>query len=375
MTRVERHAQARNGGGPHLLDIQEDAAPAFTLVRHSQISLGSAAVYLVDKIIPRVGVTAVWGQPKCGKTFITHDLSMHVALGWQYRGRRVKPGIVVYLAAEGATGFRARVEAFRRERLSEQDDPPFFMIDASPSLIKVHEELIRSIRIGLEEGAPVLVVIDTLNRTFEGSESSDEDMTAYVNAAHALKTAFQCAVIIVHHSGLDASRMRGHTSLLGAVDASISIKRDPADNIVMTIEAAKDGPAGEEITSRLQVVDVGTDEDGETISSCVIEPVEAQARPAQGPKPKAPTKSGKTALDAIRMAIAEVGIVPPAAEHIPPSVKCVTIEQWRTYAYQKGISASGEPRAKQQAFKRASAELIGDRHVVVWEPYAWTLKV
>ena len=43
---------------------------------------------------------------------------MHVALGWEYRGRRVQQGAVVYLALEGGHGFPARVEAWRRRHLN-----------------------------------------------------------------------------------------------------------------------------------------------------------------------------------------------------------------------------------------------------------------
>jgi len=34
-----------------------------------------------------------------------------------------------------------------------------------------------------------------------------------------IRNAFGCAVIVVHHCGIDATRPRGHTSLAGAVDA------------------------------------------------------------------------------------------------------------------------------------------------------------
>ena len=67
--------------------------------------------YLVKGIIPRDGITVVWGPPKCGKSFWTFDLVMHIVLGRAYRGHRVQQGAVVYLALEGGHGFRARVEA------------------------------------------------------------------------------------------------------------------------------------------------------------------------------------------------------------------------------------------------------------------------
>ena len=99
-------------------------------------------------------------------------------------------------------------------------------------------------------------------------------MTAYIRAADAIRDAFGCAVVIVHHCGIDANRPRGHTALAGAVDAQLSVKRDAADNTVVTVERMKDGPEGDTVTSALQTVDVGTDEDGDAITSCVIVPAE-----------------------------------------------------------------------------------------------------
>ena len=70
------------------------------------------------------------------------------------------------------------------------------------------------------------VVLDTLNKSLVGSESKDLDMAAYIRAAEAVRDAFDCVVIIVHHCGWDESRMRGHSSLRGAVDAEMSVTRE-----------------------------------------------------------------------------------------------------------------------------------------------------
>ena len=93
----------------------------FALVPFDQIKISAGPSYVVKGLIPRAGLVVIWGPPKCGKSFLTFDLAMHVALGWEYRGRRVKQGYVVYCALEGAQGFVNRVEAFRLEKLSGDD--------------------------------------------------------------------------------------------------------------------------------------------------------------------------------------------------------------------------------------------------------------
>jgi AAA domain len=244
----------------------------FTLARFSAVTLPTTAAYLVKGLIPRAGLTVIWGPPKCGKSFWTFDVAMHVAAGKDYRGRRVKRGAVVYLALEGGHGFRARVEAYRRRH--DVGDVSFYLITDRTDLVRDHPTLITAIR---STDMPALVVIDTLNRSLAGSESKDEDMSAYIRAADAIREAFQCAVAIVHHCGVDGSRPRGHTSLTGAADAQLAVSRVGADNILVTVEWMKDGPEGDQIVSKLEHVSLDMDEDGEPISSCVVVPVEGEA--------------------------------------------------------------------------------------------------
>lgn len=248
--------------------------PRLKLVPFDDIKLVTERNYLVKGWVPGEGLVIVWGPPKCGKSFLIFDMVMHVALGWEYRGRKVVQGPVVYLAAEGAHGFKARIEAFRQRHLPENHEPPaFYLVGATIDLIGDHAQLIAAITANAV--TPAAVVIDTLNRSLNGSESSDEDMADYIRAADAIREKFNCAVIIVHHCGINDKRPRGHTSLTGAADAQISIKRDKAKNIIATLEWMKDGPEGEVFASALENVDVGEDDDGDNITSCVVVPVDA----------------------------------------------------------------------------------------------------
>jgi hypothetical protein len=256
-----------------------------SLVPFDEIKLGVEPRYLVKGIIPRVGLVVAWGPPKCEKSFWIFDLGMHVALGWQYRDRRVQQGAVVYCAFEGQTGIQARVEAFRQTFPIEFDGPvPFYLQPVTLDLLADQKELIAAIKRQLETTAPALVVLDTLNRSLRGSENDSRDMAAYIAAADAIREAFNCAVAIVHHCGIDGSRPRGSTALSGAVDAQLSVKRNALDAIIVEVEFQKDGPAGDMIASRLKPVDVGKDADGETISSCVIEPADVPKAVDAGPK-------------------------------------------------------------------------------------------
>ncbi|MFO1127826.1 MAG: AAA family ATPase [Rhodospirillales bacterium] len=261
----------------------------FTLVPFSQIRMQRRRLFVVSGILPSEGVAVIWGPPKYGKTFWIFDLAMHVALGWSYRGRRVAQGIVVYVACEGAIGLEARSEAWRREFLGDNaEDVPFYLVTTRLDLAKDATALIADIRSQLPQNTDVgLIVIDTLNRSLGGSENDDEDMAAYVAAADMIRESFTALVAIVHHCGVAGTRPRGHTSLTGAADAQIAVRRDDAGNVIAQVEYLKDGadgPDGAIITSRLRRVDLGTDEDGEAISSCVVTEADGAAAKTSGGK-------------------------------------------------------------------------------------------
>jgi RecA-family ATPase len=160
-------------------EAQAERAARIKLIRFSEIVLTTDPDYLVKGLIPRVGMTIVWGPQKSGKSFWLFDLMMHVALDWLYRGRRVQHGPVVYCYFEGQQAIPKRKEAFQQQFLSEDADPPFYLQPLRLDLIAEHEALIDAIRQQLGDAAPAAVTLDTLNRSLSGSESSDEDMSNY----------------------------------------------------------------------------------------------------------------------------------------------------------------------------------------------------
>src|ERR1700704_3392866 len=137
--------------------------PRFRLVPFGELRPSKAPAYLINGLIPRVGLTVVWGSPKSGKSFVISDLMMSVALGWEFRERKVIQGAVVYCAFEGADGFGKRAEAFRQHHgLAEDLYVPFYLVSARMDFIKDHIELLAAIRLVLGNIKPVAVVLDTL---------------------------------------------------------------------------------------------------------------------------------------------------------------------------------------------------------------------
>jgi AAA domain len=231
--------------------------------------------YLVKGLLPDSGLAVIWGPPKCGKSFWTMDVAFHIALGWEYRGRRVQQAPVVYIALEGRNGIPDRADGFRQHHGVE--DMPFHLMTTGLDLAKQVSTLIADIETQLGDTKPGAIFIDTLNRSLVGSESKDEDMAAYLAAAGKLEQKFNCLVAIVHHCGIDATRPRGHTSLSGAVEVQLAVEKPGDRQVMVTVELAKDMPEGAEIFSKLETVDLGTDRDGDPIASLIVLPADASA--------------------------------------------------------------------------------------------------
>lgn len=343
----------------------------FKLIPFHDLRPGPEPVCLVKGVIPRDGLTVVWGPPKSGKSFWVFDLALHVALGWQYRGRRVSQGAVIYCAFEGVEGFKRRAEAFRRSQLAGRDEDlpvAFSLIGARANLVADHPALVSAIRSQLGT-RPALVVLDTLNRSLQGSESNDQDMAAYVKAADAIREAFGCAVVIVHHCGINETRPRGHTSLTGAADAQLAAKRDTDGNIIVVVEWMKDGPEGEMIASRLEEVTVGADEDGAPIQSCVVVPAEGGAV-ASGRKATKLSGKAKAGLRHLQECLSDRGR-PMSNGRTPAGVKAVTLIEWREHLVKAGvINRDGNPR---EEFSRIRVTLMNADVVGIWEDFVWTV--
>lgn len=341
--------------------------PRFALVQFKAILLSTTPNYLIKGFIPREGLVVVWGPPKCGKSFWTFDLTMHIALGRDYRGHKVRQGSVVYLALEGGVGFYARVEAWRRQHLADHaDDVPFSLLPVPVDLIADKDKLIHAIRV--QGYAPAVVVIDTLNRSLNGNENDSRDMAAYIRAADAIREAFHCAVLIVHHCGIAGDRPRGHTSLSGADDAQIAVERKDDGLIIAQVEHMKDSEAGATALSRLESVDLGCDDDGDPITSCVVVPADGEQIPT---KKKQVSGATKIALDLLIRALADDGKKAPASNHIPTGVVTCAIDLWRRYCYDGMLTESQDADTKRKAFHRASKRLQELRIIGVWQDHVW----
>ena len=177
---------------------------------------------------------------RVGKNLHGDWLGMCIATGTNWLGRKTQQGTVLYIAGEGGglDGIGKRCQRWQ-DYYQLPEPHNFRIIDDAFSLIQNSEldELCEIIDVDLlDVGNPTFIVIDTLARNLGGSDSSDENMAKFVAAADRLRSSYGSAVNIIHHTGWDKSRERGHSSLRCAADTMISMVK-LGEHIYQGVEA------------------------------------------------------------------------------------------------------------------------------------------
>jgi len=226
-----------------------------------------ATTWRVKHLLPDKGLAAIFGPSASGKSFMAFDLGACIAEGRTWFGHKTIATPVVYVMLEGQAGLQKRIKAWIKARGGSLPKD-FHLILESVHLTNLDQVL--SLSEAIPKGA--VVFIDTLNRAAPtADENSSKDMGAIIEGANMLRMLTDGLVVLVHHTGKDTTQgMRGHSSLFAALDGAIEVKRNNAGR-TWTVAKTKDGEDGKSTPFKLAVHDLGTDLDGEPITSCTVE--------------------------------------------------------------------------------------------------------
>jgi hypothetical protein len=275
-----------------------DEAPRFKFKVESahDFSRRPAPSWIIKNVIPQGEVAMLFGESGSGKTFVALDFAIAISTGEPWRGMLTKKGRVVYVAAEGAGGFRNRLVAYAQHHQIPLDSIPIGIVAGAPNLLEKADalDLAKSI---VHSGGADVIFIDTLAQTTPGAnENSSEGMGKALEHCKGLHRATKALVILMHHSGKDSTKgARGWSGIRAAVDAELEVVRDNDDRAI-NITKQKDGEDGQQFGFRLNPIVIGFDEDAEEITSCVMEHTDVAVRKKGGGK--GPGTNQKEILDA-----------------------------------------------------------------------------
>ena len=256
----------------------------------------SASPTINQRLAPQTGVASIGGQSGTGKTFhgihlatrLIPDCEQHHYID-KYRIKR--HGGVMYFALEGKAAFPVRSDVAFGAVLNKQmefDDRaklPFCwntyepnLFDKGPdALIKLVERDAKKMRQEFSVDL-VAVFLDTLGLAacFENEDKSAQILKVVAGLAKLSDGTGALSIVIDHFGKNQQAGLRGSSAKRGGVETVLACicdrdKENNATDLRMWLEKVRDGEEGRIIPYRLRTVPWGVDEDGDQVTSCVIQ--------------------------------------------------------------------------------------------------------
>lgn len=232
--------------------------------------------YLIKQHLTTNSFGVLYGPSGAGKSFVAIEMAMSICTGRPYLGMYpVRQGPVVYLSGEGNSGINRRFDAWCLHHKIDYPDN-LLIVPYQFDLLTTAEvnEVLNIIQTDLGQ-APVAVFGDTVARYFGvGDENSTKDMGAFVRGADMIRTATGATFVGVHHTGKDPLRgERGNSALRAATDTMILVDdTDGGRGSLISCTKQKEFDLFDGYIVKRRVIDLGQDDEGEEVTSCVLIP-------------------------------------------------------------------------------------------------------
>jgi len=234
--------------------------------------------WLIDNEIPAKSLTVLYGTSGSGKSFIALDYALRIA----------QHAPVVYVAAEGETGYADRKNAW----ISHFRNNPGSLYFCFNTVRMLDLQNVKSFTDAVIPISPKLIVIDTLARCMVGGdENSARDMGLFVESCDQIKQQLDAAVLVVHHTGKNSASERGSSALRGACESMIELSNDDG---LITLSCSKSKDAQPFAPRFLRLVNVQVSPQR---SSCAVIPSDKVAHVKGQPL----TANQKAVLQALKM--------------------------------------------------------------------------
>jgi hypothetical protein len=255
--------------------------------------------WLIKSILPATGVALMPGQWGTFKTTVALDISVCVMAGLPFAGRYAvkRCGAVLYFALEGEGMLSARLSAIAAHHgvdgplpFAWRGDCPALMgKDAADALSSMASEAAADLhrKFGLLVS---LIWIDTLVTAASFASGEDNDAAATQKAMTTLRITSErtgALVGVVDHFGKNVETgTRGSSAKEGAADTVLAVLADRelsggVRNTRLAARKQRDGVSGFEIPFTAQMVETGTDDDGDPVTAPVIEWQATQQTPQE----------------------------------------------------------------------------------------------
>lgn len=325
----------------------------FVTYTHENIDALPSPTWTVKNIIPDIGMGAIHGESTVGKSFLSLDLAAAITEGRPWFGFKVNQRKVAYLVLEGLGGFKKRLRAYEIVHRRFIPNENMHVVGVDPEMGFDIRNPLHCADLAASIPNDCVVIVDTLSQAALGmDENTSSDGGKVLSGARILMGTSRF-ILFVAHCGKDASRgIRGWSGFFAALDMNLEVTRQ-GSGYVWTAKKVKDGMSGIVGHFRRDVVEIGTDEDGELETSCVIRPDET-VRAEAAPKVKMTPAMG-TGMKAFESCVRELG------------GGGVRLDDWRSHFY--ALDTADNADTKRKNFNRARTELVQRQFLDVHEDF------
>jgi hypothetical protein len=345
---------------------EEQAAPAVStrLLSYAEMIALMEGEWLIQYVLALRAKNVLFGQSNSFKSFIATDMACSVATGRSYHGNSTKKCPVIYIANEGANAVgRKRIPAWMAaHEIPQSERGNIYFINAETILPNEtsRNNLLIAIRSIVAPGEDFFLIIDVLRGTMTGSDSDYEAAAAWTAAAEILVKEGATILTVTHSPYSDDGRIRGSSHLWGSFEGRLHAEGDKERRTrVLKVDRFKDHDSHGQWGFQLDEFEVEEHPGESSLVPRLDGEVKAKAKASRGKRKLAPGQAN--VLEALRYALDEVGAIPAASNHIPANVKCVTLEQWRSYFDHRTTLDKEDSREK--AFSRGSQKLQSANYV------------
>ena len=188
--------------------------------------------WVVDKLIPKGGITILAAKPKVGKTILTFNMAICVSVGQPFLGYETLEGPVIIIQMEDTKSLiRTRLYT-----MTGVEDLPIYLNNKLFSLEGNLDELKNII----EQIQPQLVIFDPMVFLLDVTDENNAMQIAKaMKPLRDLAIETNTAILIVHHHrkgvGNDEEAIRGSSAIFGSVDMAINIFKEANGTTKMRI--------------------------------------------------------------------------------------------------------------------------------------------
>lgn len=227
--------------------------------------------FLIDDWLVSGQVSMLWGPSNTGKTNLMMSAVEAITEGKPWAGFETTLGSVVVIAAESPSSVLRRAKllsAAAQKRILVYDEP----INLVGSTLDAEGMTFVAKGFERKSGHKVeLIVVDTLVLCLgDGDENSTGDATRAIKSAKYLASQTGAHVMLVHHTGKDASAgARGSSALYSNVDTAVGLLPKTSNGfsfVEAELVKQRDAEKGARVRFRIDSIVVGTDPRGRKIT-------------------------------------------------------------------------------------------------------------